>query len=292
MGGGVLGPLGLALEAVERLGLSGRRLSGGPGVLVAVEGVDGAGVSTVAESVAHALRLLGLRSCYTKEPTMGPVGYVIRQMLGGAGGPFSVVGDPRISGLLFAADRLWHLVGEPGCGFPSLLCAIRNGAVVVSDRYKYSSLAYQSVESVVDGRRLGGAPREWLWAVNSYAPPAHILVYLDVGVDVAMGRIRRGRFHVEAYEEESRLARVRNAFKSLLERLRVEPEYPPPGGGEPPWLGWVEEWAPGSSRAWTTPGRPLPVIVEVDSSRGPLEVVSEVVGRIHEVLVSMGFRED
>nr|MEB3851125.1 hypothetical protein [Desulfurococcales archaeon] len=172
---------GERIEIEEKVRCVREALGPNRGFLVAVEGIDGAGLSTTAEAVAHALNmLLGRRvAFYTKEPTYGPVGFIIWQTLTGV--YREVPRHPAFMSLLFAADRLWHLLEEPvnGDTYRGLIACLQAGHIVVSDRYKYSSLAYQSVpHRLGDGRVIPGAGREWLKLVNAYAPPPHLLVIL------------------------------------------------------------------------------------------------------------------
>jgi dTMP kinase len=102
------------------------------GVLLALEGVDGCGKSTQAELLATALRARGLEVVLTCEPTDGPLGQQIREYFQGSTRYLS----PKEELNLFMADRREHLaeVIEP---------ALAEGKIVITDRYYYSSVAYQ-----------------------------------------------------------------------------------------------------------------------------------------------------
>jgi dTMP kinase len=103
------------------------------GLLVALEGIDGAGNTTQARLLARWLKRRGMEVLLTKEPTRGDVGRLIRARLRKG------VKDPLVDTLLFAADRAEHVakVIAPG---------MRRGLVVVTDRYVESSIAYQGAE--------------------------------------------------------------------------------------------------------------------------------------------------
>lgn len=256
----------------RRLSLAWRRGCGGaePGVLVAVEGVDGSGVTTLSRILVDALARLGLRSVYTKEPTDGPVGVLIRSQLAG-GSP-----DPRMLALLFAADRLWHLTRKPGLPGGGVLGALTRGYVVVTDRYKYTSLAYQ-------GRVAG---RGWVWEVNRYAPPAHVIVYVKVDASTALERVRRRGGAHEAYHDPDIIAANLESYESLLEELEARPEYGP--GDEPgAWASLLEErGAPPGCLYPTPPAYPAVVVVD---NRGPLEEsASRALLGLAKALVDMG----
>jgi dTMP kinase len=99
---------------------------------VAVEGVDGAGKTTVARRLVEALAADGLDVRFVREPGGTPTGEAIRRVLLDRGG----VVAPWAEALLFAAGRSQLAAEVVGP-------AIEAGAIVVSDRTVYSSLAYQ-----------------------------------------------------------------------------------------------------------------------------------------------------
>ena len=112
--------------------------------------------------------------------------------------------------LLYAADRLWHLRVHSCLGV-GLLKALEEGYIVVLDRYKYSSMAYQSL----------GAPLEWIEAVNKGAPEADLIVYIDVPSEIALSRIQARRI-TYYYETLERLRKVKESFKIVLERAEAK----------------------------------------------------------------------
>jgi dTMP kinase len=115
-------------------------------------------------------------------------------------------------GLLFAADRMWHLLEDPSLPGPGVLGAIDRGYVVVTDRYKYSSMAYQGSFTGIDYIRL----------INSKAVEADIIVYIDVPVEVALKRIRERGKKPDIYEKLELLNKVKESFGKVLERAREE----------------------------------------------------------------------
>jgi dTMP kinase len=162
------------------------------GLLVALEGIDGAGNTTQARLLARWLKRRGMEVLLTKEPTRGDVGRLIRARLRKG------VKDPLVDTLLFAADRAEHVakVIAPG---------MRRGLVVVTDRYVESSIAYQGAE---------GADPSWVEAVNSFAPRPDLTIILDVPPGQALARKPGPR---EGFEDEAFLLKVRELF-----RLRAE----------------------------------------------------------------------
>ena len=104
---------------------------------IVFEGIDGAGTSTQIEILKK--RADADRFFFTTEPTDSETGKFLRKMLKG-----DVELDPCTSAFLFAADRNEHLYGNGGtnCG---VVAQAQSGKIVVSDRYLFSSLTYQSV---------------------------------------------------------------------------------------------------------------------------------------------------
>jgi dTMP kinase len=181
-----------------------------------IEGIDGCGSTTHSKRLAKTLKGVGQDVRLTCEPTSGPIGALIRQVLQkrlfvpDASGPRAFAWSTMA--LLFAADRLDHIdsVVAP---------ALREGAVVVSDRYYLSSLVYQSV-TAPDGA--GALP--WITELNRQAPPPDLTIVIDVPASVAAER-RATRTHAteifEIPELQERLARVYAYAEELVPKDRL-----------------------------------------------------------------------
>lgn len=187
-----------------------------PGVFIVVEGIDGSGSTTHTQLLGKALRQRGLGVVETCEPSSGPIGSMIRQVLqrrlfvADASGPRAFAWSTMA--LLFAADRMDHLDS-------TIVPALREGKVVVSDRYDLSSLAYQSLTAP------GGAQVvPWIRELNAQALRPDLTVVIDVPVDVAEER-RRARGGVEemfeARDLQARLASVYAKAAELVPHDRV-----------------------------------------------------------------------
>lgn len=157
------------------------------GVLIAIEGIDGAGSTTQARLLAQWLKRRGLSVVLTKEPTKGEVGRLIRRRLK------KRVVSPWVDALLFAADRAMHVQEV-------ILPALKQGLIVVTDRYVESSIAYQVAE---------GAELEWIEAINSFAPKPDLTIILDLPPRQALARKTGPR---EGFEEEGFLSKVRELY--------------------------------------------------------------------------------
>lgn len=163
------------------------------GFLIAVEGIDGAGKTTQAKRLVRWLRENGFEARYTREPTGGAVGRILKAMAHAR----SV--NPYLEALLFAADRLQHLERtiEP---------LLSRGYVVVSDRYLHSSLAYQSATT--------GEP-EWVRRINEFARKPDLALLLDVEPEAGLRRLRRRR---SRFENPELLSRIRENYLDMARR--------------------------------------------------------------------------
>ena len=177
----------------------------GVGLFISFEGGDGVGKSTQIRLLAAWLRGTGREVVTTREPGGTALGRQLRDAV--------LHGEhvsPRTEALLYATDRAHHVdtVVRPALG---------RGAVVVSDRYLDSSVAYQG-----DGRALGAAEVERLslWATEGLLPDLTVLLDLDPAVGLARlaGREAAPDRLESAGEEFHR--RTRQAF---LDRAAADP---------------------------------------------------------------------
>ncbi|MFI7361742.1 dTMP kinase [Streptomyces sp. NPDC050149] len=171
----------------------------GTGFFLALEGGDGAGKSTQVEALAEWIRAKGHEVVVTREPGATPVGKRLRSILLDVS---SAGLSNRAEALLYAADRAEHVdsVVRP---------ALERGAIVISDRYIDSSVAYQGA-----GRDL--APTEIArisrWATSGLVP--HLTVLLDVDPQTARERFTEAPDRLESEPPEFH-ARVRSGFLTL-----------------------------------------------------------------------------
>lgn len=142
-------------------------------MLVVIEGVDGAGKTALCSRVSWLLwsRLPGKAGGHfsvavDREPTRGPIGEMVRASLGR-----NV--ERETMALLFAADRVEHKV--------RINAILREQDMVICDRYYHSTIAYQ------------GCDLDWTMAINEHAMRPDLALFIDVPVDVAIGRIEARR---------------------------------------------------------------------------------------------------
>ncbi|KAB1657581.1 dTMP kinase [Pseudoclavibacter sp. CFCC 11306] len=171
------------------------------GLFVTIEGIDGAGKSTQLTLLRDWLTAAGHEVVSTFEPGATPLGGSLRELLLHTEGPVS----ERAEALLYAADRAQHVdqVVRPG---------LERGAVVISDRYLDSSIAYQGA-----GRRLlANEIRDLsLWATDGLLPDLTVL--LDLPIAQAASRVdaepgERDRLESERADFHQR---VRSGFLAL-----------------------------------------------------------------------------
>ncbi|RII13089.1 Thymidylate kinase [Streptomyces sp. YIM 130001] len=169
------------------------------GFFLALEGGDGAGKSTQAQALADWIRSKGHEVVLTREPGATPVGKRLRSILLDVS---SAGLSHRAEALLYAADRAEHVdtVVRP---------ALERGAVVISDRYIDSSVAYQGAGRDLSPTEVARISR---WATDGLVP--HLTVLLDVSPEAARERFTEAPDRLESEPAEFH-ARVRSGFLTL-----------------------------------------------------------------------------
>ncbi|HUZ26607.1 MAG TPA: dTMP kinase [Streptosporangiaceae bacterium] len=169
------------------------------GLLLALEGGEGAGKSTQARLLAIWLRDQGFDVVSTHEPGATKVGMRLRALL--LDNTHAGLA-PRAETLMYAADRAEHVAAVIGP-------ALDRGAIVVTDRYVDSSLAYQGA-----GRQLPLSEVDELnkWATGGLLPDLTIL--LDLPPEAGLSRRARSGDRLEAEPAEFH-QRVRTGFLAL-----------------------------------------------------------------------------
>ncbi|NYF98765.1 dTMP kinase [Janibacter cremeus] len=169
------------------------------GTFIAFEGGDGAGKSTQARRLAQAFQGVGREVVVTRQPGGTALGGSLRDLV-----LHGEAVTPRAEALIFAADKAQHVEEV-------ILPSLEDGAVVITDRYTDSAIAYQGA-----GRDLGATEVTQLqdWAVDGLVPHLTVLVDIDPGE----GRRRRGVVHDRMESEADGFhAAVRGHFLALAE---------------------------------------------------------------------------
>lgn len=170
------------------------------GLFVVLEGADGSGKSTQAALLAERLKAEGRDAVLTFEPGATPLGRRIRSLLLDDADAV----EPIAEALLMSADRAQHVAEV-------IVPALARGAVVVSDRYIPSSLAYQGA-----ARGLGVEVIQSLneWASGGLVPD--VVIVLDVTETVAASR-RTGTPDRLEREQSTFHEQVRRTYRELAQ---------------------------------------------------------------------------
>ena len=176
------------------------------GIFICIEGLDGSGKTTHAHRLVRNLQKKELEAIYTTEPSRGELGKFIRSSV--------LEGEKRVprvlETVLFAVDRVEHLekMVKP---------ALQQGKIVVSDRYIYSSLAYQGS---------AGLDVNWIKEINSFVLPADIAIYIDVPPEVVVKRIKRKKSVMERLETQRKVQEVYMMFVNSEKLIRIDGDRP------------------------------------------------------------------
>jgi len=177
---------------------------------VVLEGIDGAGTTTQVARLADRLRADGgLPVRATREPSDGPIGALVRQVLTGR-----VVAVERLApgwatmALLFAADRMDHVE----CDIEPF---VAHGGVMISDRYDASSLAYQSVSSGSGGEKAV----EWIRTLNRHAMRPDLTIVLDLAPDLAAARRQARGEPAQLYEQNEVQRALAHFYRDLAKHM-------------------------------------------------------------------------
>jgi dTMP kinase len=168
-----------------------------PGFLIALEGIDGSGKSTQAELLAASLKKDGHQVVLTREPTHGPAGQKLQAYLLGPSRHLT----PEEELHLFTEDRRQHVeqIIKP---------SLERGQVVITDRYYYSSVAYQGA--------LGLNPDDILAANEAFAPAPDLVFLLDLHITAALARLaKKGKGTRQVSESFPYLKQVEAIYANL-----------------------------------------------------------------------------
>ncbi|MFC1663604.1 dTMP kinase [Patescibacteria group bacterium] len=170
-----------------------------PGKFIAIEGLDGSGQSTQAELLRDFLIERGHQVILTKEPTPDSEdGKRIREVLDKK----TKIKNFQLQEL-FAQDRKEHLENL-------ILPALKEGKIVVSDRYFFSSFAYGTAS---------GLDLEWLIKINDNFLLPDITFLLKVSPEVCLERIEKRNKERTLFEEREKLTKVWQVYQNFPSRF-------------------------------------------------------------------------
>ena len=174
---------------------------GDRGIFICVEGLDGCGKTTQAKLLVRRLKK-DYDAVYTAEPSNGKIGKLIKKHYLHADKRGSAV----VEALLFAADRFEHLISE-------VLPALDEGKLVVSDRYAYSSLAYQGA---------AGLDLEWIEKINGHAIHPDLAIFIDVEPETVIRRLKRKKSVMENLETQLKVREIYLKFVGKDGLIRID----------------------------------------------------------------------
>lgn len=173
------------------------------GKFIVFEGIDASGKSTQIRMLEEYLKSKGIPVYITREPTDSPFGALAHQCMTGR-----IDTDEKTIAAVMAADRLDHIHNKTN----GLLDKIQNGITVISDRYYFSSYAYQ-------GAHLG---LDWVLELNRLSAETlrpDVNIFIDIDAQTSMSRLQ-GRGDLERYEQLDKQLKVRQQYFTAFERLK------------------------------------------------------------------------
>lgn len=183
-----------------------------PGKLIVLEGIDGSGKTTQAENLVQMFTKEDKEVVYTKEPTDGVIGKMIRDILAG-----KMQVTPVAFQYLFVADRAVHQ--------EEIIELLKAGKTIISDRYFWSAIAYGiSDREAVDYDNTGKfllVAQSVLSFYNQFIIPDRTL-YLDISVEKACERLSSMDREKEIYEKKDKLVKIEKGYRWLLKEFAKE----------------------------------------------------------------------
>lgn len=173
---------------------------------IAFEGIDGSGKSTQVKLLSDKLKKEGFNIYTTFEPTDSPIGSVIKNIF-----RHRIEADHRTIAGLYVADRLDHLLNSTN----GILKKMDEGYTVITDRYYFSSYAYQGTHM----------PMDWVIHANSLSAGLlrpDLTIFIDVPPEVCMQRLSEGRDMIQLYESLENLHNVRSKYFEAFDKLKNE----------------------------------------------------------------------
>ncbi|MGQ9759500.1 MAG: dTMP kinase [Candidatus Methanomethylicaceae archaeon] len=162
---------------------------------IAIDGIDGAGSSTQAVLLAQRLKGMGYDVVHTKEPNPdGKIVPLIRTLL------MEQCIVPELDALLFTADRIHHIE-------VFIKPWLKEGKIVITDRYLESSIAYQSSQ---------GLDEEWIIKINRGVINPDLTIILDIDPEISL---KRKGMPYDRFEKVEFLRKVRSKFLERASKM-------------------------------------------------------------------------
>jgi len=163
-----------------------------------IEGLDGSGTTTQLHRIAHRSEGLSPHLYPTFEPTDNPIGKLIRRILHK---DLTVPHDTLMR--LFSADRSLHLFEDAR----GILTRIKSGEIVLSDRYLFSSIAYQALNASMDD----------VLQLNQFPLPQRVF-FIELSPELCASR-RKTRSREELFDETEMQRKIRDNYYRAFDRF-------------------------------------------------------------------------
>jgi len=165
------------------------------GRLIVVEGIDGAGKTTLSKALHKRLKEKGIDCIFSCEPTTGPYGKELRNLLK------KEKLSPQELTEYFLKDRRWHVENI-------ILPALEDGKWIVLDRYYLSTIAYQGAQ--------GLSLKKLLMENETIAPSPDLIIFLNIPVELAIERVNKRGEELSIFEKKEFLRRVSEIYHKFL----------------------------------------------------------------------------
>ncbi|MEO0102082.1 MAG: dTMP kinase [candidate division WOR-3 bacterium] len=173
------------------------------GVIIAFEGIEGSGKTTQANLLYQYLKEKGFPCLFFREPGSTTIGERIREILL----------DPEFKGMEAKTELFLYLASRTQLIAEKIIPALKEGKIIITDRFSDSSLAYQG-----GGRKLGLAVVSRLnkFATNKIKPD--LVILLDLPVAIGLNRIKKERPDRLESEEEKFHEEIRKTYRQIAKR--------------------------------------------------------------------------
>jgi len=168
---------------------------------IVIEGLDGAGTTTQLNQLTEYLSKNNIQHIRTFEPTDNRTGKFIRRVLSG-----EIPLEQETIAYLFAADRNEHIYGKNN----GIIAQLKNNKYVISDRYLFSSIAYQSLD----------ADHNLVVELNSRFPLPEFLIFVDVPVEECQRRLKMRDSQKEIYDDIESQRQVLEYYRESIELFK------------------------------------------------------------------------
>lgn len=168
---------------------------------IAIEGLDGSGTTTQLNQITQYLSNNNIEHMRTFEPTDSKTGKFLRQVLSG-----EIPLEQETIAYLFAADRNEHIYGKN----KGIIAQLKNNSYVISDRYLFSSIAYQSLR----------ADYNLVVNLNSRFPLPEFLIFVDVPVEECQKRLKMRDSQKDIYDDIDSQRQVLGYYRKSIELFK------------------------------------------------------------------------